>query len=86
MAVGGGVVGGEPRGRNVLVFVKVFLIGPAVGFIFRNFNPVLAGPSRGARGSEVYGKVRRGGKVYDGIWLGGVEVICYAAVPFAFWA
>ena len=50
MAVGCGVVGGDPRGRNVLVFVKVFLIGQAVGRIFRDFNPILAGPSRDARG------------------------------------
>ena len=84
VAVGCGVVDGDSRGGNVLISMKVFLIGPAVRLIFGYFNAVLAGARRGVRKGEVYSGVRGDGKVYDGISLGAVEIIRYAAGPLAF--
>ena len=79
MAVGSGVIGGDPRGGIVPVFVEVFLIGGAVRLNFGHDFFLLVGVGGGSGGSKVndFG----GSEVYNLVRGGGTEIVRDAVRP-----
>ena len=86
VAVGSYIVSGGSRGRNILISVKVFLIGPASTLIIVGIFPILEGVGRGGSvgDGKVYNGILGGGEVYSGVRLRGAKIICNAAGPFGF--